>query len=1405
MKKNNFNKKAISSVIISLFSLIIIGGYYLYASADDDAFSNKLSIRNRSITTIIDGEEPFDADNNAGNDSSNQNNLIRTFDKVTYTVEYELYQKVEPTPEPEPVPDDPDAPDDPDTPDTGNNEPTSGDNQGEPQVGDVTPDARTIVVGVLFPSSVNGVVLGGGQTVNLGQVFNDYKYAEFEVEGNIGQNSFDFSLANIYGSNESKFTPIVLLRESTDEDTKSISGLTDEQRGQSVDTVLSVLGGSSTCDYANGCEVTVSGKEDYFVKLFKGTHEVDGKDTEMALGFMIGIEDKVEKHIKGVLYPTTVEFNLEVSQNNANDILYDGESNRTKIKPYNQNNTDYNIYIDDNHSAEIPDTYSSDSYNGEVSTTFDSEHSKFSISVTNINFNNQVITLGDKTVYYLSTNSLMVKSSRKSYSENTEDIEIDFTAKQGTNVLDTVQDVDKLGRFVGPYESRIYLYDENDKDDASHYKEDGLAIINYGQYFYFDEEIQYSPNNVGSNLKELTNYIKIDNDAIKLVLYDNGENKIIPKGNAINNTTKAVKYYYGKWTTEYVKMKDNAPASCPDISNLSKENLMNLYGGPCIEFKNNVVVSDEYFDNTFEYGPMAVSIKFTPSSENGIMIDSSWSIWHKAKIIDNPEIERSVRQISTSSTALFNNNDGIDELYYLSSETDKNDIDSMMNPNNYTKTNYDFTNREIVSNHSTICAGNALNCSITGNSILISAIRVSKPIIETYLTNMTSRQTTDFYYYPIEWRITGTAYKSTENADVRFNNAYVKVYLPKYLQKIEYGSDTDIDITREELTTETIGEDEYNVYSYTIDMKNKSNTSLYLPIYTNIYLNTPNNSQPKVYAVIDYDVTNGNNVSNSVSPVISRTTLNNSVTIHNQAEINTQGTTTPTHIEKNGTFTYKMEAYNNSASDFSYDNAALYYVLPYKGDSAYSDLSSKFVSTGYKVKIPTLPAGYKAYYTNGPSSTIISEEINTTSTKTHEWVEWSNPTEEKSNVTAIKIEKNTTFAKNEFFGGNEGISVNVTPIGSGVGDVYYNAFYLIADRPSGYVCVPQDANDPTCDNIRNTRVFYNSNRSSTSVYNRQISGFVWEDYDYSGLLDDGENKLDNIPVSVCKVSDESKNAESYNKLDPNTYVKNTDECLKETITDTTGSFIVNGLTEGDYYVKYTFDNQKYTVTDFQRVSLDGRPSENINSKAFQLPGKNIAVSYVISFTDEDRIYKKDYINLGLKIKKQFAVDINKYITKTELTVNGDTTTTDYNNETKVSLNVKNTNDAHVRVTYSFVIENVKYFPGYVGLISDFIPKGMTFNPNLKENQDWIQVGNVLFYNGLSNRLLLPNEKNYFSLVLDLDIKKGGYYINFVSADDLILMGDEVPNYDFITGGNQSQTGGTENPEQTGTENNGEGN
>ena len=67
-------------------------------------------------------------------------------------------------------------------------------------------------------------------------------------------------------------------------------------------------------------------------------------------------------------------------------------------------------------------------------------------------------------------------------------------------------------------------------------------------------------------------------------------------------------------------------------------------------------------------------------------------------------------------------------------------------------------------------------------------------------------------------------------------------------------------------------------------------------------------------------------------------------------------------------------------------------------------------------------------------------------------------------------------------------------------------------------------------------------------------------------------------------------------------------------------------------------------------------------------------------------------------------------------------------------------------------------------------------------------GNVLYYNGLSGKLLLPNEKQYFTLVLDLDLKEAGTYRNIVSARDLTLMGDELPVYDF-SGLNTNSQGG----------------
>ena len=96
------------------------------------------------------------------------------------------------------------------------------------------------------------------------------------------------------------------------------------------------------------------------------------------------------------------------------------------------------------------------------------------------------------------------------------------------------------------------------------------------------------------------------------------------------------------------------------------------------------------------------------------------------------------------------------------------------------------------------------------------------------------------------------------------------------------------------------------------------------------------------------------------------------------------------------------------------------------------------------------------------------------------------------------------------------------------------------------------------------------------------------------------------------------------------------------------------------------------------------------------------------------------------------------------------------------------------------------------MIVDNPPAGMTFNPSLKENQYWAMYDNLLYYNGLSGKLLLPNEKQYFTLVLDLDLKEAGTYRNIVSARDITLMGEELPVYDF--GALNTGTGNTEGGE-----------
>ena len=1345
MKENSikslFNKyKKVIFFSLLLFISIGISIFFVSAQGNDD---NKYTVTDIKITSVVDGTPGFDENSTeAGNDSSNDNGIVRNFDSITYDVSYLLKLK---------------------------------DGQVAEESG-----RRTIIIDVLIPNKIEGKING----IPLANIFGNYSYAELETSVDVTDRSISLVLSDINTQNNTNIKPKIYIRESTDNETISIEDIPSDKRGSISDATSSTLfrDVTTTCNENVICETRVTAKEDYVVKVFGGSFRKEDLITRYNIGYMVGMSIDPNKGIKGKYMPSNVEFNI----NSVSKI--NGETTDKNVITYSNNVSQIisnDLYMCDNCTGKLETiSIDSDNQNG-VLDNYSQNNGNLTIRLTGIKGVNVPLSSNDYVAF--STGELILTSERTN-----EDIKSDISIElsSGTN-SNTLSLVDKQNRYVGVYSSSIDLYDKNSTTP----KTSGLAIINYGDSFIIDNNINYAKTG-GDDLDSLTSYIKVDNNAINLNYFEDGDSGSTSMNAALNiGSTRIVPeeddktFYYGEWSTEYFERTENADNyGCPsDIS--SPETLMNLYGGPCIKatsrlkHHNTLIVDADTAASTdipealYTKGPLIVKVTFRSSNENKI-VDCSGKVRLAGTIKNNTSLINTTHQIVSSATAEFTNTE--DETispYYLSNEKNVQGTYLLTNPRNYNKTVYDFVNKNITSSHNNIC--NSELCAIAGNTIIVSAARTQIPSIS---TSYNSSSKSSFYYYPIEWNIETSATTSAKTTSL--NDLTVDVYLPNYLTLTasEYITDKNQDgivgqnaVSIEPTSTETVNPSDidsiknpedtnttvpYIKYTYQFDLNDFNNIAPQLRLYTNIKLNTPNSYMCYGYAVVNYG-TRTNVIGQdsivtqtrfeTIEPIRDKSN-STMVTLHNDAKITTQGSLNPRYLEKNETYTYKMQAYNNSNDDIS--DVALYYVLPYKGDSAYDELQSKFDATGYKIKLSELPAGYKAYYnTGGVSANIISNELD--SSNTNSWVEWTNPTTETTEITAIKIVKTGSLASKTNFVGEEGITVYVTPIDSNVGDIYYNQFYIITGTSS-----------------KNS---YPSSRDRVSIYNRTISGFIWEDFNYDGLSNNDESKLENIPVSLFKISDDLENIDAN---DPSTFVgKDGEEWVSDTTTDSNGRYTFNELTEGRYYAKFTYDDKKYNVTKRDATNSDNTSATSINSKARSYSGGNVAISSIVVF---DKLNNSSYdsLNLGLSIRKEFAVDVKNYIKNVTITSDNGTESHDYDKQTMVSITLKNTRNKTARVTYDFVVENTKYFPGYIGLISDVMPDGMTFNSNLKENQDWVYSGGILYYTGLSGKLLVPNEKYYFQLVLDFDIKEGGNYINFVSLDNLVLMGDEVPEFDF---------------------------
>ncbi len=1316
------NRKSIIIFLVILVLMSFIIGYFAFA--EDDEYAGKI-ITNGSVSEIIDGtvnnDGNMDTCTDDGCDNSQNNKIVRNFDSVNYTIDYGAMINEEKTEEIK--------------------------KQGYNPI-----SYRTIYADVFIPSTLNATLSmnstsGFQYDDNNSSKVGEYIHARYTLgqilataydKDNLNRtdNKFTFMINNIDATNGASIKPIILLYDSNADTEIDI----DKENFNLEQYKI----GKTEVSISDNEIVKVTGSSvlgrDYNVYLSSGSSELlsDG-NRSFSAAIVLGLVKDSNRGFKGKIAPTESTFKLDFST--------DGYDSFVIKKPVDESylyseKSGFTIKLG---NKELP-YYSGLTKNTDYANTdkLDIDISK-NVSITNIvkkELSNSYF-LGDNIDIKIVSEHVFRFDAVRS-STNTSDSTITLKAIDGSsNALSTISFDDIKGEYIGGISNKLNIYDNTSSGISSKPQPSGEAVYNYGEAFYISNTINYGNTTGGSNVSDFTNYIKVDNNAFD-ILDDSDENTnmLMVNDKALDTDAFSINYYYGKWNSEYITLSENASSNnkCPsqsELENLTPEELMNLYGGPCITINSNVKKSQSIIDTSSDANAdYKVGIMFIEIKINEIMPNDKIDIKLKAMVKGEQSLANTTHQIVTNSTAVLN-----DTKYYLSTDGNKNDIDTMVNKDNYNKTTY----------NGTLIPHKILNNSIAGETIIVSAVKVPSPIVKTLYNGS---EKTAFDEFPIEFEVTTSAIIPS---GTKYNKVEVVVYLPKYLR-----------YTTSLLGTKPINpviesNSEYSTLKFTFDSEiiassdnNSDDNSVTFKFYADRAFDTPNSVEQEVKVKSNFfiqDKVNENLVYSSISSDESRTTTHK-ITIYNYGKTLTQAKVDPYLVEISKPYTYNMMAYNNSQNSA---NMEMLYILPYNGDLSGSNNGS-MVSGSFSIRLSSqLPEGYKVYYTESDSKTILGNELEDISIPgSNNWKEWVNYTTNTPNIKAIKIVPSGNIEKQQYFISQDGISVIVTPNNNKIGDEYYNRFVMISS-----------------DSSNKSTSFTSSSSLVVSVYNRKISGFVFEDSDYNGLyLQNVENTKSDIPVEIYKI------AKADAKKDSNVLevMSSGDKLVGETTTNAEGVYQFKGLDSGLYYVKYTFDCNKYTTTDKLVVSDDLPNSSSVNSNANMLNDSCAAVSDIIEL-DNNNLEVSD-VNLGLAIRKVFGVELKKYITQVVVNSNKGTQTYNYDNKNQVKIDIKNLKNTSFRVTYKFELKNSKYFPGYVNYIIESIPDGMTFDPSLSQNDGWVKSGNQLYYTKLSNVLISPGEKYYFSIVLDLSTETAGNYVNIISASDFRILGETVGEVDF---------------------------
>ena len=248
-----------------------------------------------------------------------------------------------------------------------------------------------------------------------------------------------------------------------------------------------------------------------------------------------------------------------------------------------------------------------------------------------------------------------------------------------------------------------------------------------------------------------------------------------------------------------------------------------------------------------------------------------------------------------------------------------------------------------------------------------------------------------------------------------------------------------------------------------------------------------------------------------------------------------------------------------------------------------------------------------------------------------------------------------------------------------------------------------------------------------------INGKAWLDQNLNGAKDNNEQPLSDVKVRLFNVA-------------TNDYQKDDNGAIIETTTNENGEYAFTKIPNGQYIVLFEYDNSKYEPTYYIKDGVDDSINSKVVFKNITINGEEKAYAVTDTINLSDNISN---INIGLKEKLKFDLELNKYISRISIQNSNSkgTKTYDYQDEkfAKVEINRKKVNGTVVVLEYTIKVKNNGEVAGCANNIVDYLSNGLSFSSEL--NPDWYLSGNQLFTKKFANDTINPGEEKEVKLVL----------------------------------------------------------